>query len=136
MEFLPDSCLFRTVLSPDWPILAVCRNGPHVPPGHVRLAHSKPRCEAFLQRRRCSPSVRAHPEPMQPPFTFPALGTTATLLVTDDRARHARAILANEIDAIDLACSVSRGLRTHARERGPGAEPPCRRSSWRRCKWR
>jgi FAD:protein FMN transferase len=43
---------------------------------------------------------------MLPPITFAALGTTATLLVEDDRAQgDARAILAQEIEAIDAACS-------------------------------
>lgn len=43
---------------------------------------------------------------MRPPISFPALGTTATLVVTDDRARgYARAILVAEIEAIDVACS-------------------------------
>jgi len=43
---------------------------------------------------------------VQPPVTFPALGTTATLLVTDDNVRSdAHAILAAEVDAIDAACS-------------------------------
>jgi len=43
---------------------------------------------------------------MLPPITFAALGTTVTLLVAEDRARDdARAILAQEIDAIDAACS-------------------------------
>ncbi|MGO9875792.1 MAG: FAD:protein FMN transferase [Acidimicrobiia bacterium] len=43
---------------------------------------------------------------MRSPISFPALGTTATLVVTDDRAREqARAILVAEIDAIDVACS-------------------------------
>lgn len=40
------------------------------------------------------------------PVTFPALGTTATLLVTDDDVRdEAHAILVAEVDAIDAACS-------------------------------
>jgi len=40
--------------------------------------------------------------------TFPALGKTATLLVTDDGTRHeAHAILVTEIDAIEVACSPS-----------------------------
>jgi len=43
---------------------------------------------------------------MREPLTFPALGTTAALLVEpDDAVAAAREILANEIDAIDLACS-------------------------------
>jgi thiamine biosynthesis lipoprotein len=43
---------------------------------------------------------------MLPPTTFDALGTTVTLLVTDDRARNdALAILVAEIGAIDAACS-------------------------------
>ena len=40
------------------------------------------------------------------PLTFPALGTTAALLVDpDDALEHARKLLQREIDAIDLACS-------------------------------
>ncbi len=43
---------------------------------------------------------------MREPLTFPALGTTAALLVEpDDAVAPAREILADEIDAIDLACS-------------------------------
>jgi len=43
---------------------------------------------------------------MSDPITFDALGTTANLLVTDDRVGHtARAILVAEIEAIDAACS-------------------------------
>ncbi len=43
---------------------------------------------------------------MERPLTFPALGTTAVLVVTDDRALEAaHALLVKEIDAIDLACS-------------------------------
>jgi len=43
---------------------------------------------------------------MRSPISFPALGTTATLVVTDDRAEEdARDILVAEIDAIDVACS-------------------------------
>lgn len=43
---------------------------------------------------------------MPEPVTFSALGTTATLLVTDDGAREtAHEMLVGEIDAIDLACS-------------------------------
>jgi FAD:protein FMN transferase len=38
--------------------------------------------------------------------TFPALGTVASVLVTEpDAAERARALLAAELDAIDLACS-------------------------------
>jgi FAD:protein FMN transferase len=40
------------------------------------------------------------------PLTFPALGTTAALLVADDRVLDvAREMLESEIDAIDRACS-------------------------------
>jgi len=47
---------------------------------------------------------------MQPPFTFPALGTTAALLVTDDAAfAAAHSMLVREIDGIDIACSRFRG---------------------------
>jgi thiamine biosynthesis lipoprotein ApbE len=43
---------------------------------------------------------------VQSPIIFPALGTTATLLVTDDDIRHdAHAMLVAEVDAIDAACS-------------------------------
>jgi thiamine biosynthesis lipoprotein len=43
---------------------------------------------------------------MRAPLTFPALGTTAALLVDpDDALDHARALLETEIDAIDRACS-------------------------------
>jgi thiamine biosynthesis lipoprotein ApbE len=43
---------------------------------------------------------------VQSPITFPALGTTATLLVTDDGIRDdAHAMLVAEVDAIDAACS-------------------------------
>ena len=43
---------------------------------------------------------------MLSPLTFPALGTTAALLVDpDDALEHARMLLQREIDAIDLACS-------------------------------
>ena len=39
-------------------------------------------------------------------FTFPALGTTATVAVTDPEALEpARAVLERELEAIDLACS-------------------------------
>ncbi len=39
-------------------------------------------------------------------FSFPALGTTATVAVSDPEAlAHARTILERELDAIDLACS-------------------------------
>jgi thiamine biosynthesis lipoprotein len=39
-------------------------------------------------------------------FSFPALGTTATVAVTDPEAlAPARAVLARELEAIDLACS-------------------------------
>lgn len=47
---------------------------------------------------------------MKPPITFPALGTTATLLVTDEHAAPlAKAMLEAEIDGIDIACSRFRG---------------------------
>lgn len=43
---------------------------------------------------------------MQAPLTFPALGTTAVLLVDPDSSlAAARAVLTAEIDAIDVACS-------------------------------
>jgi thiamine biosynthesis lipoprotein len=43
---------------------------------------------------------------MSDPLQFSALGTTATLVVTDDASRDvAREILVGEIQAIDLACS-------------------------------
>jgi FAD:protein FMN transferase len=43
---------------------------------------------------------------MRAPLTFPALGTTAALLVDpDDALAEARALLAAEVDAIDAACS-------------------------------
>jgi FAD:protein FMN transferase len=43
---------------------------------------------------------------MEWPLTFPALGTTAVLVVTDDRVLEAaHTLLVKEIDAIDLACS-------------------------------
>jgi len=43
---------------------------------------------------------------MRDPLTFPALGTTAALLVEpDDALEPAREILATEIEAIDFACS-------------------------------
>jgi FAD:protein FMN transferase len=43
---------------------------------------------------------------MREPLTFPALGTTAALLVDpDDALESAREILATEINAIDIACS-------------------------------
>ena len=44
--------------------------------------------------------------PMIPTRTFPALGTSATLLVTDpDALDHAHALLAAELAAMDAACS-------------------------------
>jgi len=43
---------------------------------------------------------------MRQPFTFPALGTTAALVVDDVRSfETARVLLSAEIDAIDAACS-------------------------------
>jgi thiamine biosynthesis lipoprotein len=43
---------------------------------------------------------------MPEPHTFSALGTTATLVVTDDAERdNGREILVREVEAIDLACS-------------------------------
>jgi thiamine biosynthesis lipoprotein len=43
---------------------------------------------------------------MEQPITFPALGTTAALLVTDEQAAAlAKSMLEAEIDGIDIACS-------------------------------
>ena len=47
---------------------------------------------------------------MEQPITFPALGTTAALLVTDEQAATlAKSMLEAEIDGIDIACSRFRG---------------------------
>jgi thiamine biosynthesis lipoprotein len=43
---------------------------------------------------------------MPDPFAFPALGTTAVLIVSDERSfDHAHSLFTAEIDAIDAACS-------------------------------
>jgi thiamine biosynthesis lipoprotein len=58
------------------------------------------------------------------PLTFPALGTTAALVVADDDAlEHARTIFAAEIEAIDTACSRFRADSELTRVNAAGGRP-------------
>jgi thiamine biosynthesis lipoprotein len=60
---------------------------------------------------------------MREPFTFPALGTTAALVVNDARSfETARVVFAAEIDAIDAACSRFRDDSELARVNANGGQ--------------